>query len=43
MARWQGAHGGALRLAVLAALLLAAQARPVPQLAEPDYTLYHTK
>lgn len=32
-----------LRLTLSGLMLLAVLARPVPQLAEPDYTLYHTK
>jgi hypothetical protein len=43
MARCRDVGSGLLLIAALGNLLLGALARPVPQLATPDYTLYHTK
>jgi hypothetical protein len=43
MARcWRPREAGP-RLALLLALLVSAAARPLPKLAQPDYTVYHTK
>ena len=43
MARCWQCREAAPRLTVLLALLAAAAARPLPKLAQPDYTVYHTK